>query len=130
MNHSVFTSLGSNPTQDKSVGSFAKGHLFSPTSQNSLLQYTWKNLDLDIKHHYSTIFLWFHCWCVLIPITGYSGIPKRSGTLKDISGFDATYFGVHAKQADATDPQLRIMLEVTYEAIVDSGKFMFYYCLF
>jgi fatty acid synthase, animal type len=35
--------------------------------------------------------------------------------------FDATFFGVHAKQAHLMDPQLRLLLESTYEAIVDAG---------
>ncbi|XP_041672485.1 fatty acid synthase [Cheilinus undulatus] len=52
---------------------------------------------------------------------GLYGLPKRNGKLKDISKFDATFFGVHPKQAHTMDPQLRIMLEVAYEAIVDGG---------
>ena len=59
-------------------------------------------------------------WCIFG--LGLFGLPKRSGKLKDLSKFDASFFGVHPKQADAMDPQLRILLEVTYEAIVDSGK--------
>ncbi|EDV19161.1 uncharacterized protein TRIADDRAFT_34034 [Trichoplax adhaerens] len=52
---------------------------------------------------------------------GMFGLPKRHGKLKDIENFDAIFFGVHAKQADTMDPQLRLLLEVTYEAIVDAG---------
>ncbi|XP_053392677.1 fatty acid synthase-like [Mercenaria mercenaria] len=52
---------------------------------------------------------------------GLYGLPKRSGKLKDLSKFDASFFGVHPKQANSMDPQLRILLEVTYEAIVDAG---------
>ncbi|KAM3843635.1 fatty acid synthase [Vipera latastei] len=52
---------------------------------------------------------------------GIYGLPKRNGKLKDISKFDATFFGVHAKQAHTMDPQLRLLLEVCYEAIVDGG---------
>lgn len=52
---------------------------------------------------------------------GTYGLPARNGKLKDLASFDATFFGVHAKQADVMDPQLRLLLEVTYEAIVDSG---------
>ena len=55
-------------------------------------------------------------------LLGLHGLPKRSGKLKDISKFDATFFGVHPKQANGMDPQLRMLLEVTYEAIVDAGK--------
>lgn len=53
--------------------------------------------------------------------TGLYGLPRRSGKLKDLSKFDATFFGVHAKQAHTMDPQLRLLLEVAYEAIVDAG---------
>uniref|UniRef100_A0A3Q2CQ33 Fatty acid synthase n=1 Tax=Cyprinodon variegatus TaxID=28743 RepID=A0A3Q2CQ33_CYPVA len=52
---------------------------------------------------------------------GLYGLPKRNGKLKDISHFDAAFFGVHPKQAHTMDPQLRLMLEVSYEAIVDGG---------
>uniref|UniRef100_A0A8C5H966 Fatty acid synthase n=1 Tax=Gouania willdenowi TaxID=441366 RepID=A0A8C5H966_GOUWI len=52
---------------------------------------------------------------------GLYGLPKRNGKLKDISHFDASFFGVHPKQANTMDPQLRLMMEITYEAIVDAG---------
>ncbi|RNA09364.1 fatty acid synthase [Brachionus plicatilis] len=52
---------------------------------------------------------------------GLYGLPRRNGTLKDISKFDAQFFGVNPKQADQMDPQLRMLLEVAYEAIFDSG---------
>ena len=53
---------------------------------------------------------------------GVFGIPKRSGKLKELSAFDAAFFGVSPKQAHMMDPQLRILLEVTHEAIVDAGE--------
>ncbi|XP_076014659.1 fatty acid synthase [Genypterus blacodes] len=52
---------------------------------------------------------------------GLYGLPQRNGKLKDISHFDAAFFGVHPKQAHTMDPQLRLMLEVSYEAILDGG---------
>lgn len=52
---------------------------------------------------------------------GLYGLPPRCGKIKDVSSFDAIYFGVHPKQADVMDPQLRMLLEVTHEAIVDAG---------
>ncbi|CAF0706992.1 unnamed protein product [Brachionus calyciflorus] len=52
---------------------------------------------------------------------GLYGLPTRNGTLKDITKFDAQFFGVNPKQADQMDPQLRMLLEVSYEAIFDSG---------
>ncbi|XP_063391024.1 fatty acid synthase-like [Cydia fagiglandana] len=52
---------------------------------------------------------------------GRSGLPARSGKLKSLVHFDAAFFGVHAKQAQLMDPQLRLLLEVTHEALVDAG---------
>ncbi|KAJ8030308.1 Fatty acid synthase [Holothuria leucospilota] len=42
--------------------------------------------------------------------------------LKSVSTFDASFFGMLPEQVNTTDPQLRILLEVAYEAIVDGGK--------
>lgn len=53
--------------------------------------------------------------------SGVYGLPTRSGKIKDLASFDATFFGVHSKQADVMDPQLRMLLEATYESIVDAG---------
>jgi len=48
-------------------------------------------------------------------------LPPRFGKIKDLGSFDASFFGVHAKQAHVMDPQIRILLELTYEAIIDAG---------
>ncbi|NXC72710.1 FAS synthase, partial [Anhinga anhinga] len=52
---------------------------------------------------------------------GIYGLPRRNGKLNDLGKFDASFFGVHAKQAHTMDPQLRMMLEVSYEALLDGG---------
>uniref|UniRef100_A0A224X4N0 Fatty acid synthase n=1 Tax=Panstrongylus lignarius TaxID=156445 RepID=A0A224X4N0_9HEMI len=52
---------------------------------------------------------------------GLNGLPRRTGKIKDLSKFDASFFGVHAKQAEVMDPQLRMLLEATYEALIDAG---------
>ncbi|KAK7134929.1 hypothetical protein R3I93_018135 [Phoxinus phoxinus] len=52
---------------------------------------------------------------------GLYGLPRRNGKLKEIDRFDAAFFGVHPKQAHTMDPQLRLLLEISYEAIVDGG---------
>ncbi|XP_061709202.1 fatty acid synthase-like isoform X2 [Cydia pomonella] len=49
------------------------------------------------------------------------GLPERSGKLKDLKHFDAGFFRVHAKQAHVMDVQLRLLMEVVHEAIVDAG---------
>ncbi|XP_048000881.1 fatty acid synthase-like [Leguminivora glycinivorella] len=54
-------------------------------------------------------------------IPGVYGLPERSGKLKDLTHFDAMFFGIHAKQVNVMDPQLRLLLEVAHEAIVDAG---------
>ncbi|KAG8225765.1 hypothetical protein J437_LFUL005724, partial [Ladona fulva] len=48
-------------------------------------------------------------------------IPQRTGKLKNLSKFDASFFGVHYKQAHTMDPMCRILLELAYEALVDAG---------
>lgn len=52
---------------------------------------------------------------------GLHELPFRSAKIKDLGSFDASFFGVQPKQADVMDPQLRMLLEVSYEAIVDAG---------
>ncbi|KAK8782542.1 hypothetical protein V5799_016118 [Amblyomma americanum] len=52
---------------------------------------------------------------------GHLGLPKRSGKIRDLSVFDARFFGVHPKQAHQMDPQMRLLMETSYEAIVDAG---------
>jgi len=49
------------------------------------------------------------------------GISSKSGKIKDLSSFDASFFGINAKQAQVMDPQVRLLLEVTYEALIDAG---------
>ncbi|KAM7297576.1 fatty acid synthase-like [Ixodes scapularis] len=52
---------------------------------------------------------------------GLLGLPERCGKIRDLSQFDAQFFGVQTKQAHVMDPQLRMLLETSYEAIVDAG---------
>lgn len=48
-------------------------------------------------------------------------IPKRMGKIDDLEKFDATFFGVHFKQAHTMDPQCRLLIECAYEAVMDAG---------
>ncbi|XP_049271382.1 fatty acid synthase-like [Rhipicephalus sanguineus] len=43
------------------------------------------------------------------------------GTIRDLSRFDAQMFRVNPKQANLMDPQIRLLLETSYEAIMDAG---------
>jgi fatty acid synthase len=52
---------------------------------------------------------------------GLFDLPKRHGKLKDLKKFDAQFFGVPPKQANVMDPQIRLLLEVAYEAMLDAG---------
>ncbi|KAJ8964696.1 hypothetical protein NQ317_001270 [Molorchus minor] len=52
---------------------------------------------------------------------GALGVPVGIGKIPEIDKFDATYFGVHPKQADFMDPRHRILMETIYECIVDAG---------
>ena len=49
---------------------------------------------------------------------------NRMGRIKDFDKFDGSYFGILASAADFIDPQSRILLETTCEAICDAGQFV------
>jgi fatty acid synthase len=57
-----------------------------------------------------------HIFCIDHP-----KLPKFTGKVPNISKFDASFFGIDYKQAHIMDPQGRLLLERTYEAIVDAG---------
>lgn len=48
-------------------------------------------------------------------------VPKRMGKVDDLDKFDADFFGFGHREAHAMDPQTRILLEHTYEALLDAG---------
>ncbi|XP_062605841.1 fatty acid synthase-like [Saccostrea cucullata] len=47
--------------------------------------------------------------------------PPVGGTIRDLTKFDAGFFGIPPKLANVMDPQLRMLLEITYEVFVDAG---------
>jgi fatty acid synthase len=53
---------------------------------------------------------------------GLYGIPQGFGTLKELDRFDAEFFKILPNQAQRMDPQLRIAMETTYEAMLDAGN--------
>ncbi len=50
-----------------------------------------------------------------------AGTTKWGSFLADVAGFDADYFGIAPIEADYIDPQQRLMLEVTVEALEHAG---------
>ncbi|XP_020294893.1 fatty acid synthase-like [Pseudomyrmex gracilis] len=48
-------------------------------------------------------------------------LPKRLGIINNLNKFDAEFFDICDSYANTLDPSLRILLERTYEAIVDAG---------
>lgn len=48
-------------------------------------------------------------------------VPKRAGKIRNLEKFDSSFFSILKKHADRTDVQGRILIEHSYEAILDAG---------
>jgi acyl transferase domain-containing protein/acyl carrier protein len=57
------------------------------------------------------------------PFAGdWAGLPRRGGFLDgDVLDFDAEFFGISPREARHLDPQHRLLLEVTWEALENAG---------
>ena len=77
--------------------------------------------------HYEHFLLLSHCFQMSstgdVSAFSWTNLSDRShsNSLKDQDKFDAGFFGVPPKQANVMDPQLRKLLEGTYESIIDAG---------
>ncbi|XP_053695707.1 fatty acid synthase-like [Sabethes cyaneus] len=49
------------------------------------------------------------------------GMPKRTGKLNNLDKFDYQFFGMDRRMRDTMDPQVRMLIEHVYEAILDAG---------
>jgi fatty acid synthase len=52
---------------------------------------------------------------------GNANVPRRMGKIGDVDKFDGGFFGSLKDNGDSTDPQIRMLLEHAYEAILDAG---------
>ncbi|XP_058818329.1 fatty acid synthase-like [Topomyia yanbarensis] len=48
-------------------------------------------------------------------------VPRRAGKINNLTKFDREFFGYDRRQRDTMDPQQRMLIEHTYEAILDAG---------
>ncbi len=60
-------------------------------------------------------------WETFAPAGDLAGLPLRGGFLDDVAGFDAEFFGITPREAEAMDPQQRILLEVVWAALEHAG---------
>ena len=47
--------------------------------------------------------------------------PQRGGFVDNADKFDAAFFNISPREANQMDPQQRMLLEVSYEALEDAG---------
>ncbi|CAB04239.1 Beta-ketoacyl synthase-like N-terminal domain-containing protein [Caenorhabditis elegans] len=52
---------------------------------------------------------------------GFTDLPKKRGKKKDLNKFDAGILPGTSKQNNPMDPQVRLLLEASWEAMVDAG---------
>ena len=53
---------------------------------------------------------------------GTYGLNNRMGRIPHFEHFDNNFFGIYSIFSEETIPESRMLLETTYEAIIDSGN--------
>ena len=48
-------------------------------------------------------------------------VSQWGGFLDDVAGFDSDFFGIAEREATAIDPQHRLLLETSWEAVEHAG---------
>ena len=48
-------------------------------------------------------------------------LPRHMDALDCLDQFDQTFFNYIPRQADVTDPQIRLLTETAFEALIDAG---------
>lgn len=66
-----------------------------------------------------------HCAITEIPVSRWQNhsdvlYAKKAGFLEDIAGFDPSFFNLSKHEAEAMDPQHRLLLETTWHALEDA----------
>jgi len=51
----------------------------------------------------------------------HTEIPGRMGTINNVEKFDADFFQLSSVQAHTLSPEIRLLLERSYEAVIDAG---------
>lgn len=49
-------------------------------------------------------------------------VPFYSSKVLDTTKFDASFFGIHPKLANNCDPMMGLLLEASFEAVLDAGE--------
>jgi pimaricinolide synthase PimS2 len=58
----------------------------------------------------------------LPPSRGLPGFPVHGAFLPEVAGFDHGFFSMSPREAEALDPQARLLLEVAWESLEDAGQ--------
>lgn len=58
----------------------------------------------------------------IIGLLAFNDNTVYTGKIPDWNKFDHSFFGVHTRLVRNADPMMGLMLERTFEAIVDAGK--------